>query len=115
MVVPLAAKVSENDDYRRAVVSRGIPFQGTDAFGMLLTRLEERGYELEWADVIQDLDRLQLVEVEQDGKRFLLRSEAQGTCGKVFQTVGAALPPTVQQIAPTAPSVDDAPGATPLY
>jgi transposase len=81
----------------------------------LQTRLEERGYELEWADVIQDLDRLQLVEVEQDGKRFLLRSEAQGTCGKVFQTVGAALPPTVQQIAPTAPSVDDAPGATPSY
>jgi hypothetical protein len=25
-----------------------------------------------------DLDRLQVVEVEQDGKRFLLRSEAQG-------------------------------------
>jgi hypothetical protein len=29
--------------------------------------------------VIGDLDRLQMVEVEQDGKRFLLRSEMQGT------------------------------------
>jgi hypothetical protein len=33
---------------------------------------------------------LQMVEVEQDGKRFLLRSEVQGTCGKVFQAVGVA-------------------------
>ena len=69
----------------------------------LQARLEEREYESEWADVIGDLDRLQVVEVEQDGKRFLLRSEAQGTCGKVFQAVGVALPPTVQQVSPTNP------------
>ena len=47
---------------------------------------------------------LQVVEVEQDGKRFLLRSEAQGTCGKVFQAVGVALPPTVRQIREAAPT-----------
>jgi hypothetical protein len=56
---------------------------------------------------------LQVVEVEQDGKRFLLRSEAQGTCGKVFQAVGVALPPTVQQVAPTTPGEDAAQSATP--
>src|SRR5512142_2922025 len=78
----------------------------------LQARLEERGHECEWADVIQDLDRLQVVEVEQDGKRFLLRSEAQGTCGKVFQTVGVALPPTVQQVSPTTPGEDTAHSAT---
>jgi transposase len=49
----------------------------------LQARLEERGHKLEWADVIQDTDRLQMVTVEQDEKRFLLRSEVQGTCGKV--------------------------------
>src|SRR5512143_846061 len=76
-------------------------------------RLEERGHELEWADVIGDLDRLQMVEVEQDGKRFLLRSEVQGSCGKVFQAVGVAVPPTVQQVSPTTPERDAAPGATP--
>jgi hypothetical protein len=79
----------------------------------LQARLEERGHQLEWADVIQDLDRLQMVEVEQDGKRFLLRSEVQGTCGKVFQAVGVALPPTVQQASPSTPGGDAAPGATP--
>ena len=35
----------------------------------LETRLAKDGHEFEWADVIQDLDRLQIVEVEQDGKR----------------------------------------------
>src|SRR4051794_22380393 len=79
----------------------------------LQARLEAQGHEFEWADVIQDLDRLQMVEVEQDGKRFLLRSEAQGTCGKVFQAVGVALPPTVRQVSPTTPEGDAAPSATP--
>ena len=79
----------------------------------LQARLKERGHEFEWADVIGDLDRLQEVGVEQDGKRFLLRSEAQGTCGKVFQAVGVALPPTVRQVALTTPGEDAAPSATP--
>ena len=79
----------------------------------LQARLEERGHDFEWADVIQDLGRLQMVEVEQDGKRFLLRNEAQGTCGNVFQAAGVALPPTVQQVSPTTPSGDAAHSATP--
>jgi hypothetical protein len=79
----------------------------------LQARLQERGHDLEWDDVIGDLDRLQVVEVEQDGKRFLLRNEAQGTCGIVFQTVGVALPPTVQQISPTTPGEGAAHSATP--
>jgi transposase len=41
----------------------------------LQSRLEEWGHKFEWADVIADLDRLQTVEVEQDGKRFQLRSD----------------------------------------
>jgi len=78
----------------------------------LQARLEERGHELEWADVICDLDRLQVVEVEQDDKRFLLRSEVQRTCGKVFQAVGVALPPTVLQVSPVTPGQDAAHSAT---
>jgi len=79
----------------------------------LQARLEERGHAFEWADVIADLDRLQIVEVEQAGKRFLLRSDVQGTCGKVFQTVGVAIPPTVQQASRTALGGDPAHSATP--
>ena len=79
----------------------------------LQSRLEAHGHTFEWADVIADLDRLQMVEVEQEGKRFLLRSDVQGTCGKVFQTVGVAIPPTVQQTEPTAPEGVAAHRATP--
>ena len=61
-------------------------------------RLEANGHKFEWADVTRDLMNLQYAEVEQDGKHFLLRSEAQGTCGRVFAAAGVALPPTVQQI-----------------
>ncbi len=79
----------------------------------LEARLAADSHEFEWADVIQDLDRLQVVEVEQDGKRFLLRSEVQGTCGAVFRAAGVAVPPTVRQVplAPAATKPD--PGATP--
>jgi hypothetical protein len=61
-------------------------------------RLEASGHKLEWADLTRDLMNLEYAEVEQDGKRFLLRSEASGTCGRVFAAAGVALPPTVQQI-----------------
>jgi hypothetical protein len=64
----------------------------------LQTRLVAKGQNFEWADVVQDLERLQVVDVEQDDKRFRLRTEAQGTCGKVFQATGVAFPPTVQQL-----------------
>ena len=79
----------------------------------LQARLEERGHEFEWADMIQDVDRLQVADVVQDGKRFLLRSEVQGTCGQVFQAMGVAVPPTVQQVSPTTPGEDAAHSATP--
>ena len=79
----------------------------------LESRLAADGHEFEWADVIQDLDRLQVVEVEQDGKRFLLRSEVQGTCGAVFRAAGVAVPPTVRQAPPAPASTEPDPGATP--
>jgi Transposase DDE domain len=79
----------------------------------LQSRLESRGHTFEWADVIADLDRLQVIEVEQDGKRFLLRTDVQGTCGPVFQAVGVAIPPTVRQVSPTACEEDTAHSATP--
>ena len=79
----------------------------------LESRLAALGHEFEWADVIQDLDRLQVVEVEQEGKRFLLRSEVQGTCGAVFRAAGVSVPPTVRQALPPPTATAADPGATP--
>jgi hypothetical protein len=56
---------------------------------------------------------LVMTDVEQEGKRFRLRSEVEGTCRAVFQAAGVALPSTVQQVEPSAPGGDTAPGATP--
>jgi hypothetical protein len=52
---------------------------------------------LEWDDVIRDLDQLEEIELESNGKTFLLRNAAKGCCGKVFQAVGVALPPTIRE------------------
>ena len=67
----------------------------------LQERLQVKGYAFEWRDVMADLDALQDVQVQYQDKRFLLRSETKGTCGKVFQAVGVAVPSTVRSF-PTA-------------
>lgn len=64
----------------------------------LQQRLEAKGHVLEWADIVRDLEHLSETHVEHDNKHFILRSEAHGTCGKVFQAVGVALPPTIRQL-----------------
>jgi transposase len=62
----------------------------------LQLRLERRGWKLEWADVLQDLDQLQEIEIKVNGKGYTLRTEANGTVGKVFKACGIALPPTLR-------------------
>ena len=56
-----------------------------------------RGHVFEWSDIKQDLKALQQVTVEENGKRLAIRSECKGVCGKVFQAVGVALPPTIKE------------------
>jgi transposase len=65
----------------------------------LRDRLAAAGLECEWAEVLRDLDRLQEVEVEQDGKRFILRTPTTGNAGKLFQTLRVALPPNLRDAA----------------
>ena len=62
----------------------------------LQDRLERRGWSLEWADIIGDLNRLQEVEMNIDGKSYVVRTETKGTVTKVLQACGIALPPTLR-------------------
>ena len=64
----------------------------------LLRRLEEAGHDFEWSDIVQDLESLQETVIEENGKRLAIRSECLGTCGRVFQAVGVAVPPTIKEI-----------------
>ena len=61
-------------------------------------RLEAAGESFEWAEIKQDLDALQMVTIEESGKRFAIRSQSQGVCGKLFKAVGVALPPTIREV-----------------
>jgi len=62
-------------------------------------RLEKAGHCFEWADIKQDLKALQEITIEDRGKTLAIRSECLGTCGKIFQAVGVAVPPTIREVA----------------
>ena len=61
-------------------------------------RLADSNYRFEWSDIKQDLKALKLVEIEENGQRFAIRSECKGVCGKIFQAVRVALPPTIKAL-----------------
>ena len=63
-----------------------------------LPRLEQCGHSFEWTDIKQDLKSLQEVVIEDNGKSLALRTECIGTCGKVLQAVGVAVPPTIREV-----------------
>ena len=63
-------------------------------------RLGERGWAAGRADVIRGLGGLQEIELDKQGKRFVLCTEAQGAAAKVCQAAGVALPPTARQVEP---------------
>ena len=59
-------------------------------------RLAARGQELEWADVLRDLEALRLVTLRSGAARCQLRTPPRGVAGKVLQAAGAALGPPLR-------------------
>ena len=91
----------------RAAAPHGSKYITKEGVERLRKELNERltaaGVNAEWADiVVHDLERVEQIAVEQDGKHFLLRPQAPGCAGAVFQAVGVALPPMLRQLAPRA-------------
>ena len=66
----------------------------------LYRRIEAAGNSFEWSDIKRDIKALQEVTIEEDGKSLAIRTQCEGTCGKVFQSVGVAVPPTIRHLAP---------------
>ena len=64
----------------------------------LYRRLEKAGHDFEWAEIKQDLSALQEITIEDNGRKLAVRSECKGVCGKVFQAVGVAIPPTIREV-----------------
>jgi Transposase DDE domain len=69
---------------------------------VLKTALEDRIAELDrvgsWPEILADLDSLTETEVEQDGKRFALRSAPRPAASLALRAAGVALPSTVRQL-----------------
>lgn len=59
-------------------------------------RLMEKGWQVEWSDVISDLDLMKETHIESGNKEIYLRSELKGEAGKAFQAAGVAVPPKVR-------------------
>ena len=62
----------------------------------LENRLSEKGHELEWADVLRDLEALRVVTFRSGASTCQLRTTARGVAGKVTQAVGVALGPSLR-------------------
>ena len=60
-------------------------------------RLAAAHVKAEWSALLRDLDRLQEIETEQEGKHFVLRTPVVGDVGRVFQAIGIALPPNIRE------------------
>ena len=61
-------------------------------------RIEQRGWEVEWADLMNDLEELKQIRIQTGNKEVFLRSELKGAAGKALQATGVAIPPTVKII-----------------
>ncbi len=63
-------------------------------------RMEKKGKDGEWAEVIRGLDELQEVEAVFQGHRILLRSQLIGDAHKAIAATGVAVPPTLREAPP---------------
>jgi hypothetical protein len=64
-------------------------------------RCSKAAFRPEWADVLRDLDRLQEIEIDKDGRQITLRTPATGVIGPLFKAARIALPANVREPEPT--------------
>ena len=69
----------------------------------LWSRLEQRGWCIEWEHLRRDLDALEEITVTTHEKTFVIRSETQGVAGKAIQAAGIALGSIVRFVDSAAP------------
>ena len=66
----------------------------------LQRRLDERGTQAPWPDLIRDLTQLQAVEVTCDGQRYRLRTELHGHAAAAFAAAGVRPPAILTALGP---------------
>lgn len=66
----------------------------------LQRRLDKRGAEVSWPDLMRDLKQVQSVIVELDGHRYQLRTDLVGVAHQAFAAAGVRPPSTVMPLEP---------------
>jgi transposase len=61
-------------------------------------RLEEKGENIEWFRIKQDLKSLKEIVIEESEKKIALRTETTGKCHNIFNAIGMVLPPTIRKM-----------------
>lgn len=64
----------------------------------LQTKMEEKGWTAEWSRLMDDLNELQELTLDVDGKQYQLRTTPVGSAGKAVQAVGTSLGRTFQHV-----------------
>jgi len=64
----------------------------------LKSKLAERGWTPEWARLMDDLNELQEMTLQVNGKQFVLRTPTKGDAGKAIQAAGVALGPVIREV-----------------
>lgn len=76
----------------------------------LQRRLDDRGVEVSWPDLMRDLAEVRAVDLTLDGHRYRLRTDLAGAAGEAFATAGVRPPPLVTPLGPD-PAPVEAPHA----
>jgi hypothetical protein len=77
---------------------RGHVFCSFLALVVMKELLKDVGSIAGWDEIRQDLDALYEIEVEREGKRYRLRSDLEGVCGKVLKGIGIAPPRSFTEV-----------------
>jgi len=72
----------------------------------LQRRLDERGVDVSWPDLMRELAQVQAVEVTLDGQRYRLRTDLVGSAHHAFAAAGVRPPSAVTSLAPVAAAPD---------
>ena len=78
----------------------------------LFDRCTEAGLKPEWAELLRDLDRLQVGALQKDDKSWRIRTEATGLVPDIWKAIGIALPPRVSATSPPLEPVITLPNRT---
>jgi transposase len=63
----------------------------------LQSRMADRGWQVEWRRLLDDLDELQELTIRVDEKAFIVRTAPQGAAGKAIQAAGVSLGPSIRR------------------